>query len=193
VLPARPRGPFTEVSVRLAFETGHSDLAAILLGLESAEPYVIAPPGEELRIMAQTVRTISIRAYGEGSTLKLDVPADTPASALWALRTQTSLTLRGASEDSEAALTPISQRPGTADGGTADGGTADGGTAFVGTGFVMQRSLNLNAVRCTPAGERTDCSAVARWVAFREAGTPSLTQWIFWLRGDIAALASGSR
>jgi len=153
-----------------------------------AEPYVIAPPGEELRIMAQTVRTISIRAYGEGSTLKLDVPADTPASALWALRTQTSLTLRGASEDSEAALTPISQRP-----GTADGGTADGGTAFVGTGFVMQRSLNLNAVRCTPAGERTDCSAVARWVAFREAGTPSLTQWIFWLRGDIAALASGSR
>jgi len=41
VLPARPRGPFTEVSVRLAFETGHSDLAAILLGLESAEPYVI--------------------------------------------------------------------------------------------------------------------------------------------------------
>ena len=148
-----------------------------------AEPYVIAPAGEELRILAQTVQTVSIRAYGDASAIKIDAAADTPPSVQWVLRAQTALTLRGASEDSTAALTPIGQRP----------GGADSTTAFVGSGFVVQRGLNLNAVRCTPATDRTDCSAIARWIAFRQAGTPSMTQWVFWLRGDVAALASGSQ
>ena len=165
----------------------HTTSAAIQLNhvrpTNPAEPYVIAPAALETRTLAQTVQTISIRAYGESSAIKLDGAADTPASVRWTLRDQSGSTLRGASEDSAAALTPIGQRP----------GSAESNIAFVGSSFVVQRSLNLNAVRCTPAGDRTDCSAIARWIAFREAGTPSLTQCIFWLRGDVAALASGSR
>ena len=165
----------------------HTAAAAIQLNhvnpTNPAEPYVIAPADEALRTLAQTVQTASIRAYGDASTLKIDAPADVPTSLRWLLRTQTASTLRGASDESTAALTPIDQRP----------GGAESQTAFVGTGFVVQRSLNLNGVRCTPAGDRTDCSAIARWIAFRTAGTPSLIQWIFWLRGDIAALVSGNQ
>jgi hypothetical protein len=145
-----------------------------------AEAYAVAPAPPELRVLAEAVADKSTRAYGEPNVMPLDLAETAPAALRWALRNQIQLSLRAGSGDSAAALTSEAQRP-------------QGETAFVGSAFAVQRSVSLNAARCNFGAERWDCSALARWLVFREAGTPRDEIWIFWLRNDVAALASGVR
>ena len=145
-----------------------------------AEAYAIAPAPEELRILAETIENKSARAYGEPNVMALDVAESAPASLRWALRNRTQMALKAGSSASAAMLTNDTQKP-------------QGATAFVGSAFAVQRSANLGTARCNRSAERLDCSALARWAVFREAGIPKSEFWVFWLRSDVAALASGVR
>jgi hypothetical protein len=145
-----------------------------------AEAYAIAPVPEELRTLAQTIEDKSNRAYGEPNVMALDVAESAPPALRWVLRNRTQLSFKAGSSDSTATLMPELQKP-------------QGETAFVGSAFPVQRTVNLSAARCNSTAERLDCSALARWVVFREAGSPKNEFWVFWLRSDVAALASGVR
>jgi hypothetical protein len=145
-----------------------------------AEAYAIAPAPEELRTLAETVANASTRAYGEPNVIALDLAEGAPPSLRWALRHQTHLSIKAGNADSASALMPESQRP-------------QGETAFVGSAFAVQRSANLSAIQCTLRSEPLECASLARWLVFRQAGSPKDEMWIFWLRNDVAALASGVR
>ena len=145
-----------------------------------AEAYVIAPAPEELRTLAETIDDKSTRAYGEPNVMALDVAESAPPALRWVLRDRTQLSFKAGSSDSAATLTPELQKP-------------QGEAAFVGSAFPVQRTVNLSAARCNATAERLDCSTLARWVVFREAGSPKNEFWVFWLRSDVAALASGVR
>jgi hypothetical protein len=145
-----------------------------------AEAYAIAPAPKELRTLAETVANASNRAYGEPHVMPLDVSESAPPSLRWALRYQTQQSIKAGNADSASALMPESQRP-------------QGEAAFVGSAFAVQRSANLSAARCNIQSERLDCASLARWLVFREAGTPKTDVWVLWLRSDVAALASGVR
>jgi hypothetical protein len=161
----------------------HTVAAAVQLNhtrpANPAEPYVIAPATPELRALAETVQQKSSRVYGEIGRMPIDLSDNAPTTLRWLLRDMSELKLRAPSAESAAAITPETQPP-------------PGQTAFVGAAFVAQRTLNLNSVRCN-RGEKLDCAALARWVAFREAGAAKEEAWVFWLRQDVAALASGNR
>jgi hypothetical protein len=145
-----------------------------------AEAYAIAPAPEELRTLAETVVNASTRAYGEPNVIALNLAESAPPSLRWALRHQTQLSIKAGNADSASALMPESQRP-------------QGEAAFVGSAFAVQRSANLSAARCNTLSDRLDCTSLARWLVFREAGTPKTDVWVLWLRNDVAALASGVR
>ena len=162
----------------------HTLAAAVQLNhthpTNAAEAYAVAPAPEELRTLVAAIENKSTRAYGEPNVMAIDMADDAPASLRWALRNQTKLSFKAGSANSSAAISAETQKP-------------QGEAAFVGNAFPVQQTANLSSVRCIPSTERLDCSPLARWVAFRQAGTPKTDVWVFWLRSDVAALASGVR
>ncbi len=147
---------------------------------DAAEPYIGEAGDPGLRILLQTVQTISTRAYGDPNTIPLQVSNGAPPALRWVLRNQRGVTYVAHIANTASALTPVGQKP------------ADN-ASYIGSAFRVTSSTSLSNLRCISVGttSQLDCTPLARWFTLREIDEQSISSWVFWLRRDIAQKSDG--
>jgi hypothetical protein len=124
---------------------------------------------------------MAVRARGDPGSLPLRVAETAPASLRWALRGQRQLAVSTQPGSAEAALLPAGASP--------QGASPQG--AFIGRAFTTSSSASLAPARCDWTDGQVSCLGLARWLAFREAGAATPSQWVLWISPDLARRISG--
>jgi len=146
-----------------------------------AEPYRREAAALGLETLRDSIRQISARAMGEPEALAVQIAGEAPPALRWALRDQRNLILGEGPSDAGIVLTPALAKPQSTG-------------SFIGAAYDVVARAPLSEVRCTSLPqEGIDCSPLARWLAFREAGDVRTEHWLLWLRDDVAQKASGRR
>jgi len=145
-----------------------------------AEAYVLDVAQPELNTLAQTVQTLSTRAFGDPNTMPVQVSSNAPPALLWALRNQSAVNVSDNTGNASVLITPEAKPP-----------EPRGSNGFSGNGFVIFNRQSLDAMRCRSESTKIDCVPLAKWVAFRRADNPTPERWVLWVRGDVANAASG--
>lgn len=144
----------------------------------AAEAYRADAAEVGLMTLDETIQVISRRATGEPRAMVVQVPADAPAAVRWVLRDQRSNAT--ADQPAPALLTRQGAKPTSGN--------------YIGQAYPIASTATLNNVGCKPQPQGGfDCLSLARWVAFRDAGAHTMDNWVFWLRNDLAAKASGTQ
>lgn len=144
------------------------------------EPYRASVAASDLNDLVAQLDQISVRAMGDHGAVPLKVDDKAPASLRWALRDQRFLSYGPPTSDSMMLLTPMGTQPNEQ-------------RVYVGDAFTVNTSSNLGNTNCRQIGDKTDCTPLAKWLAFRQITDIKSEQWTLWLSQDIAALASGVR
>lgn len=145
-----------------------------------AEAYVLDVAQPELNTLAQTVQTLSTRAFGDPNTMPVQVSGNAPPALLWALRNQTAVNVSDNTGNASVLITPEAKPP-----------EPRGSNGYSGSGFVIFNRQPLDNARCRSESTKIDCVPLAKWVAFRRADNPTPDRWVLWVRGDVANAASG--
>lgn len=142
----------------------------------AAEAYRAEAVEDGLAALDETIQVMSRRATGEPRAMVVQLPADAPAALRWVLREQRSKDMAG--QPAPALLTRLGAKPDTG--------------SYIGMAFPVASTAALRDVGCKlqPQGG-VDCLSLARWLVFRGAGAHQTDSWIFWVRDDLAAQASG--
>lgn len=144
----------------------------------AAEAYRADAAETGLMTLDETITVMSRRATGEPRAMVVQVPADAPAALRWALRDQRSESTAG--QSAPALLTRLGAKP------------VQGN--YIGMAYPIASTATLDGVGCMPQAQGgVDCLSLVRWITFRDAGTHTMDNWIFWVRDDLAAKASGTR
>lgn len=143
----------------------------------AAEAYRADAAEDGLAALDETIQVMSRRATGEPRAMVVQLPADAPAALRWILRGQRGEGMAG--QPAPALLTRSGAKP-------------DAGS-YIGMAFPVASTAALSDVGCKsqPQGG-VDCLSLARWLVFRNAGAQQTDSWIFWVRDDLAAKASGT-
>jgi hypothetical protein len=144
----------------------------------AAEAYRADAAEDGLAALDETIQVMSRRATGEPRAMVVQVPAEAPAALRWLLRDQRGETTAG--QSAPALLTRTGAKP------------AQGN--YIGHAYPIASTATLDNVGCKPQPQGgVDCLSLVRWIAFRDAGAHQTDNWIFWIRDDLAAKASGNR
>lgn len=146
-----------------------------------AEAYVTDATDDGARALVRTIETISLRAFGDSSTMQLQVLDVAPPALRWALRDQHGVTYVKQISGNVAALTPATTKP-------------NGDTPFVGSSYRVTTGAALNELRCrntAPQTSASNCLALVRWITRRTVDEKLTSRWILWLSSDTASRASG--
>lgn len=143
-----------------------------------AEPYIVDAAPLDLGELARNLETLSSRAYGDPYAASLQLADGASNSLRWAVHDQRQVTVGGRPGSAGIVMTPSGAMPDTQQ-------------PFIGSRYTVASAASLSDARCNDVSGQINCMPLARWLVFRNLDNVQQTEWVLWLRQDVARKASG--